>query len=193
MDDAALYTLNALVILGLWWLYFIEYRRYRLDKTRQDLFAIRNDLFDKWAAMGMPFDDGAYGMVRTTLNGMIQFAHRISIIRLAAAIAADQQYRSGETARQYEENLSNRLNKLPPNARKAIQDAREQMHYVIASHLIFSSLVFSTLAIIAAVFLMTTKLRKWLAANWSAVIDAEAETIGTGHSHNGGHDGRATA
>ncbi len=48
MSDQLFVIISGFVFAaGLWWLYFIEYRTYRIDHTRQRLFKIRDDLFKK--------------------------------------------------------------------------------------------------------------------------------------------------
>lgn len=67
----------ALAILA--YLVFWRYREIQIDWLRQDLFKQRDILFDLASNGKISFDNPAYGMLRTTINGYIRFAHRISI------------------------------------------------------------------------------------------------------------------
>jgi hypothetical protein len=58
------------------------WRSYRVDRFREDLFELRNQLFDFAAAGGIDFDHPAYGRLRVTMNSMIRFAHKVSFLRL---------------------------------------------------------------------------------------------------------------
>jgi hypothetical protein len=58
------------------------YQRFRVDKVRQELFAIRDELFDQARDGKISFESEAYRATRTTLNGAIRFAHRLSFSRL---------------------------------------------------------------------------------------------------------------
>lgn len=78
-------------LLGLWVLMLL-WRDYRIDAFRQRLFALRDELFDYAASGGIDFNDPAYGMLRTTLNSMIRFAHRVSFFRLALTLLAHQSH-----------------------------------------------------------------------------------------------------
>ena len=51
-------------------------RRYLIDRYRQDLFAIRDDLFDEVDLLGHGFDDKGYSSVRSAINGCIRYAHK---------------------------------------------------------------------------------------------------------------------
>ena len=76
-------VLSSLISLtGIWCLLFILYRDYRADSLRQDLFEIRDELFDQAASGLVDFDEPAYDMLRETLNGNIRFAHRLSLLRV---------------------------------------------------------------------------------------------------------------
>jgi hypothetical protein len=71
--------LNAVSLMLIVWLVFFAYQAYRVDKLRQDLFTIRDQLFDEALNGNIAFDDEAYKISRQMVNGMIRFAHRLSI------------------------------------------------------------------------------------------------------------------
>ena len=61
-----------------WIAIFVFWRNYRIDKFRDQLFALRNELFDYAAQGGVSFDEPAYGILRNTMNGLLRYAERIS-------------------------------------------------------------------------------------------------------------------
>lgn len=187
MEDLVTVLVNTILLTGIWWLYFFGYRQYRLDKTRQSLFEIRDRLFEEWTEKQLPFDSRAYVIMRTTMNGMIQFAHRLSMIRVIAAIVADQQFRNGAGAKRYESQLKTALSSLPREAREVVDGARMEMHFVMVEHIVKSSILVRVLMLTIAVFQITNVIMSKLTKRWSATIDAEAENIGHGqcHSRNG--------
>src|SRR6185437_15030162 len=67
-----------LALLLVWITIFVFWRNYRIDKFRDDLFALRNELFDYAAKGGISFDEPAYGILRNTMNGLLRYAERIS-------------------------------------------------------------------------------------------------------------------
>src|SRR5690606_22651328 len=76
-----------LAVLLLWVLFFWLYRDYRLDLFRQKLFALRDELFDVAAAGDVGFDSPAYGMLRSTINGTIQYGHQLGFLDLLLPLA----------------------------------------------------------------------------------------------------------
>lgn len=64
--------LFAILTLFLW-------REYRIERFRQRIFQIRDELFDFAADGHLTFDDPAYGALRSSMNSMIRFAHRMSL------------------------------------------------------------------------------------------------------------------
>jgi hypothetical protein len=78
-------AIRLLITLGMLWAFAVFlWRRHTVEKFRQDMFALRDSLFDLADAnreseftFGMP----AYEEFRKELNAIIRFAHRISFAR----------------------------------------------------------------------------------------------------------------
>jgi hypothetical protein len=80
-------ALQSLVSLSIiLWLLFWGLPAYRLERYRQALFDVRDRLFDYAAEGSIAFEDPAYGMLRSTINGFIRFAHRISFSHVVLMI-----------------------------------------------------------------------------------------------------------
>src|SRR5438105_11888454 len=80
MKHEAMTVIASLVsLLGLWTLLFWFYHDYAIDKVRQEMFALRDQFFDEAAAGLIPFDHPAYGLLRSTMNGFIRFAHKLTL------------------------------------------------------------------------------------------------------------------
>lgn len=75
-------ALQSLISLFLLLLLGLLYNRYRVDKLRQELFAVRDELFDRARSGEIAFDSRSYTTARLIINGMIRFAHKISISEL---------------------------------------------------------------------------------------------------------------
>lgn len=54
------------------------FRKLYRDIYRQDLFLIRDELFNKAARGEIPFEDPAYHALRYVINGNIRWAHKLS-------------------------------------------------------------------------------------------------------------------
>ena|SRR5258705_8115434 len=60
--------------VGAAWFAYGLYKRLRMDAFREELFTLRDDLFDYMWRRGLPYDNRAYGLLRNSLNGMIHAA-----------------------------------------------------------------------------------------------------------------------
>ncbi|MDM0054062.1 hypothetical protein [Variovorax fucosicus] len=69
----------------LFFLVFFLVNQHRVDRLRQQLFFIRDALFDEAAAGRISFDSRAYVYTRTVLNGLLRFSHRVSFSRFFTA------------------------------------------------------------------------------------------------------------
>jgi hypothetical protein len=56
---------------------------FRLDCYRQNMFAVRDELFDYAAGGNIAFDDPAYVLLRSQMNGMIRYGHQLTLFRLS--------------------------------------------------------------------------------------------------------------
>lgn len=145
---------------GLWILVFWTYRDYRVDRFRQEMFTLRDELFDQAAAGRFQFNDPAYGMLRSTMNGFIRFGHRLNLLQLAAALAIGQSedYRRTQP-RSFAEGWSRATADLTPDARARLDKNLARMNELVVSHIIRSSPLFLISVIPPLAF--------WLTARWS--------------------------
>lgn len=74
-DSRVLVAEFFLTVGALWFVYSYLYKRIRLDAFRETLFTVRDDLFDYMWQHNLPFDNRAYGLLRSSLNGMIRTAN----------------------------------------------------------------------------------------------------------------------
>jgi len=75
-----------LSIAGVLVLVFVFVNQYRVDAVRQRLFELRDALFDDALAGKISFDSPAYKATRVLLNGLLRFAHRLSLSRFLVAM-----------------------------------------------------------------------------------------------------------
>jgi hypothetical protein len=59
----------------------------RLDGFRQNMFAIRDELFDYAADGNISFDQPAYVMLRRQMNGFIRYGHQLTVFRCLTTVA----------------------------------------------------------------------------------------------------------
>jgi hypothetical protein len=59
---------------------------YRLDLFRQQVFCVRDDLFDYARAGNIAFSHPAYRLLRQSANGFIRYGHRLTFYRVVTTI-----------------------------------------------------------------------------------------------------------
>ncbi|MEW6351244.1 MAG: hypothetical protein AB1646_19485 [Thermodesulfobacteriota bacterium] len=132
-------------ILGIWCLYFWLFKDYMVDRFRQDMFRLRDTLFDFAAAGAISFDHPAYGLLRRTINGFIRFAHLLSLPRLIvfAAFGGSRDERwSGE---RFAQRWSEQCGLLDEDVRGRLTALRREMEMAALRHAILLSPVLSIL------------------------------------------------
>ena len=73
-------------LAALLFLLLVLFNGYREDRLRQELFELRDRLFDEAVEGNVSFDSHAYQATRLLLNGMLRFAHRLSLSRFVIAV-----------------------------------------------------------------------------------------------------------
>jgi hypothetical protein len=119
-------VLRVSIALCLMLFLFWRFCRYRLEAFRQDLFAIRNALFDDAFAGVIAFDHPAYQMTRESINSLIRFAHRLNTIQLIVLLAVYRRHPEINRYSNFDEELMKQCSHLSPEARERILSARYQ-------------------------------------------------------------------
>lgn len=125
-------AISSLVILWFCW------RSYRVDALRENLFALRGDLFDYAATGGVSFDHKAYALLRIKMNGMIRFAHRISYARLALTLVFFC-FSKPEGVMQQQKEWKDAVATLSPEKQKHLLGFHNQMDVLIVKHMVLGS------------------------------------------------------
>lgn len=117
---------------------FKMYEDYRVDKFRQDMFKIRDDLFDYAMRGRLSFNDPSYGLIRGAINGHIRFAHRINLLDLAMfnRILEQENYVIREP---FSERLQKSMEHLTSEQKDFVTDTVMKMNFKIIEHLSLSS------------------------------------------------------
>ena len=87
LDDVLTALHAAFALLGIL-VVVLLYRNFRVDRLRNNLFALRDDLFD-FAVEANIVNEPSYRQLRNIMNGMIRFSHRLSFVRLILAITLE--------------------------------------------------------------------------------------------------------
>lgn len=130
----------ALGLYLLWFLLFFCFRSYRLDNVRDELFQVRNELFDYAATGAISFDDPAYWMLRQRLNGLLRFAHTLTFVRIALTlIAASLLPEAKGKIRVASERWRRALEHTTPGVREKLWAFDRRAGGVIAKHVVMGS------------------------------------------------------
>lgn len=135
MDSETIYSAiqSLLCLLVILWVVFWGLPGYRLDRYRQSLFEIRDRLFDYAAAGNVSFDHDAYGMLRSTINGFIRFAHRISLSQIVLLIILARWDRQRVT-HSFGDRWIKNTEGLPDDVREQLNSFLRDVNYQTARH-----------------------------------------------------------
>lgn len=152
-------------------LVLLLYNKYRVDLLRQELFEIRDALFDEAVAGRISFDSHAYQATRFLLNGMLRFAHELSLARFVVALSI-LRWRKLEVGG---ESFDIALNASPESDRKLCRHFVARANASVARHLMRSPFAVPLLVPLASFLLtlvgvnLTAKFVKGMRKNFGAL------------------------
>lgn len=119
----------------IWMFLFWTYVDYRIDSFRQRVFALRDELFDE-AAHGRISFGKAYGLMRSTMNGGIRFAHQITLFHMLV-IAVTYPRRQGEI--KFDDFFSSAIADLPCTEVEVLKKYKYKFEFLVTEHALLSS------------------------------------------------------
>lgn len=170
-----------LVSIGLlWYLYFFAYKDYVVDCTRQELFALRDELFDYANSGNVSFDDEAYKTTRRMINGILRFTHDITLSNwVMIAFFSNEESRNYQ--KQFSDNFNRNIKKMSKEQQDMIEGTLYHAHFLMIKHLLRTSLLF-VVPLFILLFLkgvidsLTKNYKSWI------LIDAQADLIGKNYA-----------
>jgi hypothetical protein len=127
-------VLRVAIALSLMLFLFWRFCRYRLEAFRQELFSIRNALFDDAYAGVISFNHPAYQMTRESINSLIRFAHRLNTIQLILLLIVYRRHPEINRYSNFDEELMKQCYHLPREARERILFARHQTQAIVLKY-----------------------------------------------------------
>jgi len=146
--DCLYLSISALALL----LLMRFFRDYRLDKVRDDMFTLRDRLFD-YAAENDLLQHPAYRRLREIMNAMIRFAHKISVTRLLLSMFLDRFVPETERRRPFDEWLKT-LNDLPQHHQEKLINFHVEMGYIITRFVVQGSIFARIIVELARAYLL---------------------------------------
>jgi len=136
-----LVSLALIAVFGVavaWRVFFIEYPRSAVDATRNELFEIRDRLFELANSGEVSFDNRGYKAARELVNGMIKYAHDVSAIHLffANRLAGD---RAKQLRKAVNASIQRDLDSLPKSAKKSVSALLAEASEAMARLVVFRS------------------------------------------------------
>ena len=133
----------AAAILYLWFLFAVSYRNYRIAVLRHHLFAARDCFFERARVGELHFDDRAYGMVRTIMNGLIRSAESVTLSTVVVAWITRGFWSHPDLRRWFDERFASACYELSPRGKAAVSAAMTEVHFCVLSHILHTSFVLS--------------------------------------------------
>jgi hypothetical protein len=130
---------TAISLIGLWALYFRGYRAYRVDLFRDNLFRLRDELFDFAAAGEIAFDHEAYGLLRTMINGVIRGADRVGFLTVLIFAITSQRELHAEIVPDIERRWQKALGEVNATTERKLKAIRLRMHLFCFDQMLFAS------------------------------------------------------
>jgi hypothetical protein len=126
----------------------------RLDEFRQQMFIIRDELFDYAAAGNISFDEGAYRLLRKSMNGFIRYGHQLTFFRLCVTMI-ELKLQDMTSESQWTEEWRKSLERVKDdNVRTTLEQFHERAMTCVAERVIFGSPALISLVLCSIPFLM---------------------------------------
>lgn len=136
IPDELLFVIAVLLAIRL---FFYEHRQYWIDSTRQEIFRIRDDLFDAAIEKGIPFDHPAYGMTRQTMNSLIRLLPQITIPQVITMYLIHNRVVRSRRADDYVIRRREAMRSLPHAAQRVIIMKTIKVHIALIRYLLHVS------------------------------------------------------
>jgi hypothetical protein len=174
--SVVLQSCAGLLVLGL--VCFWMYPAVRLDEFRQDLFSIRDELFDYAASGRISFSDPAYRLLRQSMNGFIRYAHQVTVFRIVMAFLVWKVTGTAQ-ANDWTRQWDCAVSAIPDSEiRSKLIEFHQRLNNHIADRVVSGSPILIALALICATALLFS--RGWHSVREvyrRAVIKTAARTI----------------
>jgi len=144
-------SLLSLIVLML--LIFWLWPQQRIDLFRQQMFAIRDELWDFAAAENLSFDDPAHALLRQLMNGFIRYAHNLTPYRILLSFL--QWKYIGEPAGQWTSSWNKAVKQLPnEDTQKALQQFHSRAMDLVLGQILLSPGMLTICLLLAPIFVL---------------------------------------
>ena len=142
MDIITLATIlqTAIGLVMLCIIFFWLWPGVRLDSFRQNMFTLRDELFDYAAAGQISFRHPAYRLLRQSMNGFIRYAHRISVFQITMTILMWKALRPVEREYDWTKKWETALASIEDDEVKAkLKEFHDRVGLMVAERIVLGS------------------------------------------------------
>ena len=144
---------SLMFLIGIVYLALFRFKQYRMDRFRQNIFALRDDFFDYAAKGNINFQHPAYITFRSLLNGYIRFSHRISLLQVLALSFAEDYLNKEYSPKTFEDTWREVTEGLEDGVKIELDQFREKatanlFYYVFLSSFIKKMVVIPCLLVL---------------------------------------------
>jgi len=155
----AIISLASLALL--WGFLFWLYKDYCVEAFRQNVFALRDELFDVAASGEIPFEHRAYGRLRVTMNGAIRFAHELSLAQFLIVLVRHHGHIRNKYG--YIAQLNEEMKDLTEDKKKTLMSFQYRFSVMLLKHIFVSSPLFVITIILPLISILFFKaIGAWL-------------------------------
>ena len=168
---------SAFMTVGLaYWLAFVLFPQFYVDRTRQSLFCLRDRMFIDAAKGLVPMDSNSYKMTRVLINGSIRFTHDLCITRLVVSRIRSAK-NPQEHIRQFRKDYENSLEQLTSEEREYLSGIWSEWASILNRHVISVSWTMqflrNILRLIGLFFRTTLAVSNWIDASFESIREDE--------------------
>lgn len=176
------FSLIAIGFSSIWILYFWLYKDYAIDYFRQDLFELRDELFNEAAGGLIDFNHPAYCLLRRTMNGNIRYSHRISFLNTLILSSLIKGNVSKQPGVSFEDRLTSSMDGLPETTKKKLMNYRKRLQMIFLNHLIRESpitfvFILTLLAITIIPFILLVIFKNSVLSIAKSIVFQELDSI----------------
>lgn len=131
--------LSGLSIFGIWVGVFVLYRDYRIDLFREKIFQLREELFDFADKGDINFEDQGYFLLRTSMNGFIRYAHKMTLLQILLFGVAGQKNHLTYITASYKSKWDKCCKGYDSNTEEKVNNFRERMNSLVVNYLLLGS------------------------------------------------------
>ena len=167
MEPSGISTLLTVVggIAFLWVFFYWLWRDFQTDVLREELFAVRDTLFELGAAGAIPFNHPAYGLTRGVINTAIQQAHAISLLSWIMTRSTIPNRNEGNTIQEIDDRWQQAYDSLPAESQKALRNIHDRIIVSVGFKVVMCSFPLFLITVVMALVVFVWNLFQLVVKN----------------------------